>query len=252
MSSSLKLTYIGHATTLIELNGVRVITDPFFRSWIWHLSRAPLAISPEWHGDIDAILISHAHWDHLDIASLRKFDPGTPVIAPAGTQPLIRKTGVRNILEAQAGDTFRFGAVSVQATYAEHSGKRGPFSRELPCLGYLVRGSSSVYFSGDTALFDDMENLTQDLDVALLPVWGWGPTLGEGHMDPIQAAEASRQLAPRLAIPIHWGTLYPIGLRWILPRYLRQPPLIFADQVQKIAPGVQVKILKPGETLSLD
>ena len=251
MRAALQITYIGHATILIEIDGIRIITDPFFRKRVWHLSRTHLTIQPEWYREIDAVLISHAHWDHLDIASLRKFDSETQVIAPPGARALIRKSGLRNILEARAGEINHFGAVSVLATYAEHLGKRGPFSPELPCLGFLIQGSQTVYFSGDTALFDGMENLAQDLDIALLPVWGWGPTLGEGHMDPFQAAEAARRLSPRIAMPIHWGTLYPIGLRWILPRYLREPPLAFAEQVRKKAPGVKVEILKPGEKLRL-
>jgi L-ascorbate metabolism protein UlaG (beta-lactamase superfamily) len=252
MNPPCKVTYIGHATTLIEMDGLRIISDPFFRSYIWHLSRTRLAITPEWYSNIDLILISHAHWDHLDIVSLQKFAADTPVVAPAGSKPLLSKAGMNRILEANPGDEFQFAGLSILATYAEHNGKRGPFSPELPCLGFLVRGSRSVYFSGDTALFDGMVELAQDLDIALLPVWGWGPTLGKGHMDPIQAAEAARRLAPRIAIPIHWGTLYPVGLRWLMPRHLRQPPLTFAEQVRKKAPAVQVKILTPGETLSLD
>lgn len=252
MGESLRITYIGHATVLIEMDGMRLITDPFFRSWIWHLSRTRLAISPKWHSEIDAILISHAHWDHLDIASLRRFDPGTPVIVPSGTQSLLQKTGLKNIHNAHPGDLFKIGELSVQATHAEHSGKRGPFSSDLPCLGFLVEGSQSAYFSGDTALFNGMADLASDLDLALLPVWGWGPTLGEGHMDPMQAAEAARRLAPRIAIPIHWGTLYPLGLRWLLPRFLREPPLAFADQVKKKTSGIRVIVLQPGKTTSLE
>ncbi|MGW8250018.1 MAG: MBL fold metallo-hydrolase [Anaerolineales bacterium] len=249
MSSILNLTYIGHATTLIELDGLRIITDPFFRYWVWHLTRARSPISTQWFTDIDAILISHAHWDHLDIPSLRKFDTSTPVIAPAGSAPLLHRAGLTQILEAREGDAFHIGAVSVRATHAEHNGRRDPFSPELPCLGFLVQGSQNIYFSGDTALFDGMSDFAERLDAALLPVWGWGPTLGKGHMDPIQAAEAARRIAPSLVIPIHWGTLYPIGLRWLLPGYLRQPPLTFAEQVKKKSPGVQVKILQPGESL---
>lgn len=252
MKPPLTLTYIGHATTLIELDGMRIITDPFFRSWVWHLSRVQLAISPEWYGDIDAILISHAHWDHLDIASLCKFEPHTPLITPTGTRPLFSKTGLTDIRDARPGDSFTFGELTITATHAEHNGKRSPFGQALPCLGFLLQGSQSIYFTGDTALFDGMGELATDLDIALLPVWGWGPTLGEGHMDPGQAAEAARRLAPRIAIPIHWGTLYPVGLRWLLPRYLHQPPLEFTHQVQRKAPGVQVKVLKPGEALVID
>ena len=79
-------------------------------------------------------------------------------------------------------------------------------------VGFLVRGSQTVYFAGDTGLFPGLEGLADPLDVALLPIWGWGPTLGEGHLDPERAAEAVSLLAPRIVIPIHWGSLHPLGM----------------------------------------
>ena len=82
-----------------------------------------------------------------------------------------------------------------------------------PALGYLLQGSQSVYFAGDTDLFPEMAALG-GVDVALLPVAGWGPRLPEGdHMNPRRAAEALKILKPRLAIPIHWGTYTPLWVR---------------------------------------
>ena len=114
----------------------------------------------------------------------------------------------------------------------------------------MVRGSRTVYFPGDTDLFAGMGDLV-GADVALLPVWGWGPNIGPGHMDPIRAAEAASRLKPTLAVPIHWGTLYPLGLRRVHPRPLADPGHQFASAVASSAPGVSVRVLAPGESLSL-
>ncbi len=96
-----------------------------------------------------------------------------------------------------------------------------------------------------------MVDLEENLDVALLPVGGWGPTLGTGHMDPRRAAEALKLLQPRLTIPIHWGAFYPAGMGMFKPNYLYQPPRHFAAHAARVAPEVQVRIVQPGESLSL-
>jgi L-ascorbate metabolism protein UlaG (beta-lactamase superfamily) len=107
-----------------------------------------------------------------------------------------------------------------------------------------------VYFAGDTDVFAGMAELGP-LDVALLPVWGWGPSLGPGHMDPEQAARAAALLRPRVAVPIHWGTYLQVGLRR-REALLRGPPHAFADRCAELAPDVEVRVLEPGGTLSLD
>jgi L-ascorbate metabolism protein UlaG (beta-lactamase superfamily) len=94
--------------------------------------------------------------------------------------------------------------------------------------------------------------LAGDLDVALMPVWGWGPTLGTGHLDPRRAAEALRLLRPRLAIPIHWGVFYPAGLGLLNMDFLTTPPIRFAELAAEIAPEVTVRIVEPGHSLDLD
>jgi L-ascorbate metabolism protein UlaG (beta-lactamase superfamily) len=112
-----------------------------------------------------------------------------------------------------------------------------------------VTGSSTVYFAGDTDLFEGMGALG-DIDVGLIPIWGWGPTLGRGgHLDPARAAEAARLVAPRVAVPIHWGTYSPIhlGLRGA-PRFLELPPAEFVVAARELAPEVEVRVLQPGES----
>jgi len=96
-----------------------------------------------------------------------------------------------------------------------------------------------------------MNELAGTLDAALLPVWGWGPTIGEGHMDPARAAAAATLLRPRLAIPIHWGTFYPAGLRRVMPAPFTSPGHEFAEIVGRAAPDVTVRVLPPGEAIDL-
>jgi L-ascorbate metabolism protein UlaG (beta-lactamase superfamily) len=108
-----------------------------------------------------------------------------------------------------------------------------------------------VYFAGDTQLFPEMEALAGRVDAALLPVWGWGPRLGTGHLDPRTAAEALVRIRPRIAIPIHWGTFYPFALARLWPRPLERPPQDFAREAARIAPLTEVRLLTPGETTDL-
>jgi L-ascorbate metabolism protein UlaG (beta-lactamase superfamily) len=199
----------------------------------------------------DIVLISHMHWDHLDIPSLRKLSPGVKVIGPRGSTSVLRRAGLMNVKELAAGQSVTFGSTVIEATPASHDGGRPPFGPRGEAVGYLIHGSSSVYFAGDTDLFDEMSSLIPDLDVALLPIWGWGPSLGTGHLNPQRAAEALAMLKPGLAIPIHWGTLCPIGLKWTRPDFLTRPPLEFLQAAKHEAPGVDVRVVKPGDQLEL-
>ena len=116
----------------------------------------------------------------------------------------------------------------------------------------MVAGPRRVYFAGDTALFDGMADLGDGgIDVALLPIWGWGPSLGPGHMDPEQAARATALLRPAMVVPIHWGTFFPRGLARWRGAALVDPPHAFARAAAGLAPAAEVKLLKPGETLAL-
>ncbi len=245
------ITYVGHATVLIEIDGVRLLTDPILRRYIAHLSHRQRRIAPAHFQDIDAVLISHLHWDHVDWPSLRRLGKQTRLIVPFGSAAFFSQQGFIHLEELSAGDETSIHGVSVRATKAVHDGRRyprGPFAQPV---GYLVNGRQSVYFAGDTDLFPEMADLADHLDVALLPVWGWGPTLGTGHMTPARAAQALTMLQPQLAIPIHWGTLHPIGMGVLNPAFLTQPPVAFVKEAADLAPTVQTHILPVGDTLSI-
>ena len=113
-------------------------------------------------------------------------------------------------------------------------------------------GSTRVYFAGDTDLFPTMSDLAGRVDVALLPVSGWGPTLGRGHLDPVRAAEAAARIQPAIAIPIHWGTLFPVGLRRLARRRFEGPGEAFREAVAARGGRIAVRVLQPGQSMALD
>jgi L-ascorbate metabolism protein UlaG (beta-lactamase superfamily) len=246
MSSPLSITYVGHATCLVEMDGVRVLTDPILRNRVGHIRRQTISVHGRGLEEIDAVTISHLHRDHLDMPSLRRIPRATRILVPEGGAGLLEREGFSNIEEVRAGGRTKIGPLSVSVTHADHGGQRFPFGPEAPAVGYLFNGPKSVYFAGDTDIFPEMSDIHGDLDVALLPVWGWGPTLGEGHLTPRRAAQSLSLLKPRAAIPIHWGTFAPLGFGWLRPRFLTAPPYDFADHASDLAPGVKVHVVQPG------
>jgi L-ascorbate metabolism protein UlaG (beta-lactamase superfamily) len=193
-------------------------------------------------GEIDAGLLSHVHFDHLDRPSLRLLGTDVTLVVPVGAGRLLR--GFSDVREVDVGDEVRMGKVTVHATPAEHRGARLTL-RSAPSLGFVVSGSRRSYFAGDTDLFEGMSALAGSLDVALLPVAGWGSKLGPGHLDPLRAAQALRLLRPRVAVPIHWGTLSPLNRS-----ASADPPEAFRRHAAELAPQVDVRILEPGAALT--
>jgi L-ascorbate metabolism protein UlaG (beta-lactamase superfamily) len=245
------LTFVGHSTVLIELDGVRLLTDPLLRTRVGPLRRAGPRAPDAASRDIDAVLISHCHWDHLDPRSLRRLDPGTTVVVPPGAAAALRRHGFRSVVELSPGETSMIGPVRVTATHARHRGFGPPLGPTAEAVGFVVHGSQRIYFAGDTGLFPAMADLADSLDVALLPVWGWGPTVRGSHLDPDSAAEALRLLRPRVAVPIHWGTYHPIGAGRIRPGTRSEPPHRFAASAARLAPDVDVRILQPAGSLEV-
>jgi L-ascorbate metabolism protein UlaG (beta-lactamase superfamily) len=245
-----RIEYVGHATVHVDLDGVRLLTDPLLRNRVAHLRRA-VRVPPRAARGVDAILISHAHYDHLDLPSLEKLGKKLPMIVPRGLGGLLRKKRFESVLEVAVGEKLAIGALEIEAVPADHDRKRVPLGASADPVGYVISGSRSVYFAGDTDLFDGMEKLGP-VDVGLIPIWGWGPGLGGGHLDPTRAAEAAARIRPGLVVPIHWGTYFPIHLGLTKkPAFLNVPPLEFAAAMQETAPDVELKVLQVGESLEL-
>jgi L-ascorbate metabolism protein UlaG (beta-lactamase superfamily) len=232
---------------LIELGGVRLLTDPVLRPRVAHLRRH--GAQPEVPRDLDAVLISHLHHDHLDVPSLRLLRDRPPLVAPSGAGELLRRAGFE-VEELEQGQRTAIRGLRVEAVRADHSPARLPVRgpRAEP-LGFVIGERPSVYFAGDTDLFPEMAELAP-VDVALLPVAGWGPRLGPGHMDSERAGRAAALLEARVAIPIHWGTLHPRHVR--RGEWFSEPAARFAAQVAAVAPGVEVLVLRPGESASVE
>jgi L-ascorbate metabolism protein UlaG (beta-lactamase superfamily) len=240
------LRWLGHASALIELQGARILTDPVMRGRVAHLTRR--VPQPADVGPVDVVLISHVHGDHLDVPSLMALPPATPVVMPLGAGDRLRKRGFEAVIELSEGESTEVSGVRLTATPAQHPARRTPFSRLVPSLGFVMDAGMRVYFAGDTDLYESMSELAP-IDVALLPVWGWGPSIGPGHLNPRTAVDALRLLHPRIAVPIHWGTFFPVYRRGPVPAH---PPLEFARLAAELMPDVQVCVLQPGETLPLD
>ena len=170
------------------------------------------------------------------------------VFAPVGAGGWLADNGVRGVRELAPGDVATLGELEIRATPAVHDSRRRPLGRARPPIGYVVRGSQSAYFAGDTDLFEQMGELRGNVDVALLPIWGWGPTLGPGHLDPERAARAAAKIEPRIAVPIHWGTFALAARR---PADVKQPVREFVAMAERHAPSVEVRVLEPGERLEL-
>ena len=241
-----RLHWLGHSTTLIELAGVRILTDPVTRRRVAHLRRSagspPSALS-----QIDTVLLSHVHWDHLDLPSLEQIGHRTPLVVPLGAGSLLARQGFRDVAEVQEGDVIDVNGVSVRATHAEHTAARGPFGVRAPSLGYLVEHPRRIYFAGDTDLFEGMRELSGRLEVALLPIAGWGPRVPEGHMNPERAARSLQLLQPEIAIPIHWGTYWPMYRRSAPTR----PAGEFVRHAALLSPNVEVRVLAVGESCEI-
>ena len=250
MVPPLRVTFLGHSTVLLELGSRRILTDPILLDRRGALRRVVHSIDPNLYANVDLVLVSHLHLDHFDVDSLRLLPANVDIVVPKGAGPLLARLGFSSVHELAPGAGVRLGDLSVTATRASHGGYKPPFGPRAAAVGYLIDGPPRVYFAGDTDLFARMADLAP-IDLALLPVWGWGPNLGRGHLDPRRAARTLELLRPRWAIPIHWGTLWPIGLRRVRRDRLTDPPHEFARLAGSAYPDCRVIVAAPGEVIAL-
>ena len=190
-------------------------------------------------------MISHAHPDHFNRASVRALEGGPIVVVPCGLGARAVRTG-RRVREVTVDDSIEIRGLRVTAVRARHG--RWPLHPDALPLGYLIEGSTSVYFAGDTALHAGMPQLAGRVDVALLPVGRWGPPRGPARLGPATAVDAARLVGARSVIPIHWGTLYLPGFRagrWGWGSFAAGDD--FAIEAADRAPELDVRVLRPGE-----
>jgi len=247
-----KITFVGHSTTLVEMSGVRVLTDPVFREKFRFLRRRNRVCTKCIDVDsLDAVVLSHMHFDHMDYASLRMIPREVPIVAPVGAGRYLASKVGHDVVEMKVGQSIRIADMEIHATPSLHdSGFYWPFWYPKSVLSFVLAASHTVLFVGDTALFDDLRQMGREfnIDVAMLPVWGCGPYLRGHHMSPAEAAEALSLLGARMAIPIHWGTIHPAGPVWKSMSFLTEPPRLFARESARRAPMTEVRVLSPGDS----
>lgn len=251
-----EITWWGHATCTVADSGVRLLTDPLFTRRLAHLRRRRGALPPPAAWRADVALVSHLHADHLHVPSLERLAEGTRLLVPRGALravPGLRRLSHLTVSEVAPGDRVTVGEVGVRAVSAWHDGRRLPLGpRRSPALGFVIEGEARTYFAGDTGLFDTMATEVGPVDVALLPVGGWGPYLGTGHLDAGRAAQALARLAPRCAVPVHYGTYWPIGMDAVRPHEFHAPGDEFVRLAAEHAPEVAVHRLGHGESVRLE
>ena len=248
----LAITWLGHATVLIELHGARVLTDPVLRSHIRPLVRvAPASAGRD---PVDCALLSDLHRDHADLPTLRSLARSGPLIVPPHARDWLLGKGISDVQELAPSRAVTVGRLTVTATRGRHDPRRHPFGPIAQPLGYLLSSSLSVYFSADTAALPEMADLRGLVDVALLPIAESRPRMGRrrmGHrrLDPEGAAAAVALINPSVVIPIQWGTFALGGVPGRRSGHAAVQE--FAAHARRYAPRVEVCILKRSERIVL-
>lgn len=258
MKSRDGLLWIGHATFLIRIGGLTVLTDPVFSE---RVSPVP-GIGPKRYkppgveisdiASLDLIVISHNHYDHLDATSLSELGnrfPNATVLMPDGSESFATQAGFQKVRGARAGSQFRVGDVRIMAAPAYHISSRiGLDAHMTPCLSWSIRhiGGNSIYFGGDTAYGPIFKRVRQALGphrVALVPIGAYEPPaeVAHVHATPEQAVQIARDLGARVAVGMHWGTF----------ALSSEPPMEPAQRFRR-AGGSFARVLRIGETMPLE
>lgn len=252
----MRVTWWGHSTVRLDDAGARLLVDPVLTSFFGHLRRRRGPAPPPEVVDVDAVLVSHLHADHLHVPSLLRIGPGVRLVAPVGTRDFLRYQRSARALadrceEVAPGDTVDLGGVRVEVVGAVHDDRRHPLSRHRAVpVEFVTSGSGRVWFGGDTELHASMAEVGP-VDLALVPVGGWGPNLGPGHLDPARAVEAVRRVRARTAVPVHYGTFWPVGLDRVRREMFLPPGDRFAELAAVELPGTDVRVLAPGDSLDV-
>ena len=223
-------------------------TDPLLGRHGGLLRRRGDAPRPgSWWG-ADVVLISHLHHDHAELRSLRLLD-GLPVLTGPANAEWLRGKGVSGV-GLDEGWHRVSDRLAVRLARADHHSRPMPY-RPNEAHGHLLRADDSlVWVAGDTSLYDDMADLpalggTDHVDLAFVPIGGWGPRLSPGHLGPEEAAEACSRARVRWVVPVHWGTFHPPTMkRW--GAWMDRPAVHFREALRRTAPECQVLELVPG------
>lgn len=242
------VTWLGHASVVLDIAGRRLLTDPLLRRHAGMLRRRSPRPSGELWAGSDAVLLSHLHPDHADLPSLR-FLGGVPILTGRRNAEWLGRRGLAGVV---LDDWLDVGGVEVRLVPAVHHSRRMPH-RPNDAHGHLVRAPDvTVWVAGDTSLHDGIRGLgpvagQEHVDIVIVPIGGWGPRLSPGHLGPEEAALACAWTRARFAVPVHWGTFHvpPTGY---VGRWMGRPGPQFAAALLDIAPDCQLVPLDLGDT----
>jgi L-ascorbate metabolism protein UlaG (beta-lactamase superfamily) len=227
----IRVRWLGHATTVLDVGGVRLVTDPLLRRHIGALRRVGPTPDPAWWEGAAGALVSHLHLDHADLPSLRRL--AAPVLAGPEATAWCTRHGLAAIALTHEWSDVPSGSGDVKARLvrADHTSRPLP-GRPIEAYGFLLRHDGEVvWFAGDTSLHSEMERLPElaggPITLALLPIHGWGPRLSSGHMDAEQAAEAARLSQSHHVVPMHWGTFHPLAMNLASLEWMTRPLGLF-------------------------
>jgi L-ascorbate metabolism protein UlaG (beta-lactamase superfamily) len=242
------ITWIGHATFLIQVGGMNILVDPNWAMWhsIVKRVRRP-GIKIEHLPPIDAVLVSHAHHDHLHLPSLREVANQQPILVPAGVGKIVHRRGFGEVREMGYWESFEFGDIEIIHTPAQHWGARFVHDTHRSFGGYLIKyGGRAIYHCGDSAYFDGFGEIGEhcDIDVALMPIGAYGAPSGRAvHMNPEEALDAFGELGAKMIVPMHYGT-FPLGQEPI-----HEPLERLVSEANRRGVAEQLKVLAEGRTV---
>lgn len=217
------LTWLGHASFLVRMGGKVVLTDPFLSeaaspfSSIGPKRFAGPGLAAEDLPPVDVVVISHNHYDHLDLRTLRRL-PGKAsvrLVVPRGVGPLVRGLGFLEVHELRWGESLEVGDLRVAAAPVIHFSGRGLFDHDTTLwAGYVLEAPAQrIFFAGDTAYhptaFKALRERIGPVDLALVPIGAYEPRqmMGHVHVNPEEAVAIARDLQARRAVAMHWGTI---------------------------------------------
>jgi L-ascorbate metabolism protein UlaG (beta-lactamase superfamily) len=248
---STTLTRVVHASVLLDFDGHSILTDPWLSERPGYHHGEPLAFATAADlPQLSGIVISHGHYDHCDIDALAAYpDKSVPVATIPSVAPRVRAAGFGNVVELGNWDSAELGPVRVTAAPAKHSVPEATF--------VLQADGRTVFFGGDTMRIPELDEVARrfpDLDLALLPINGLRVRPMLNHqlvMDAEQAADLTKVLRPRLAVPIHYAyTAGPVRDRLLL-KLDRNRPDLYRQATADVAPDTSVRILDPGQPMTL-
>jgi len=246
-SAEIAVTWLGHAGFFCQIGGINIAIDP---NWaLWHGPVKRVRHPSVWAHDlphIDLVLVTHAHYDHLHLPSLRKLAAAQPIIVPQGVGKVVKNCGFGHIVELKTWQSATFRDLRITLTPAKHWGARNIHDTHRQFGGYLIKSPERCLFHcGDSAMFDGFQEIGKRarIDLALMPIGAYdAPSGRQVHMNPEEALDAFQMMGAQSMIPMHHDT-FPLG-----GEPLREP----AERLVKAALARQlesrVRLLREGES----